>query len=186
MTMPVAFSSYFSCMDMVEALSGNVNDKKSYQDYGYFGVLGAVFDENGFASGTYTPKPSYKALQTIASVFANGVEAMQLPVKVKPLESKRNIGMDISDNVMSFGFKKPNGSYGFAYWYENNVMVSTFSATISFETGIPGEPNLVDLLNGSVYKLPDNMVIYKDGVTVLKNIPINDYPLLLTFGEFAD
>lgn len=111
---------------------------------------------------------------------------MQLPVKVKPLESKRNIGMDISDNVMSFGFKKPNGSYGFAYWYENNVMVSTFSATISFETGIPGEPNLVDLLNGSVYKLPDNMVIYKDGVTVLKNIPINDYPLLLTFGEFAD
>ena len=57
---------------------------------------------------------------------------------------------------------------------------------ISFETGIPGEPNLVDLLNGSVYKLPDNMVIYKDGVTVLKNIPINDYPLLLTFGEFAD
>ncbi len=186
MASEVAFSSYFSCMDMVEALGDDVNNKKSYQDYGYFGILAAEFDENGFASGNYTPKLSYKALQTIASVFADEVEPVQLPFAIKPLESRRNIGMDISDNVMTYGFKKPNGSYGFAYWYSSNVMTGSFSATISFETGIHGKPKLVDLLNGSVYQLPESMVIQKDGVTILKNIPINDYPLLLTFGSFLE
>ena len=34
-------------MDMIEALGGKVGDVNSYLDYGYFGVLGAEFDENG-------------------------------------------------------------------------------------------------------------------------------------------
>ncbi len=37
----VKFTSYFSCMDMIEALNGTVGDLVSYLDYGYFGVLGA-------------------------------------------------------------------------------------------------------------------------------------------------
>ena len=64
----VKFSSYFSCLDMMEALNGTVGDKSSYQDYGYFGILGADFDENGFATGEYTPKPSYYALQNLAVI----------------------------------------------------------------------------------------------------------------------
>ena len=43
----VHFTSYFSCMDMIEALNGTVGDVASYLDYGYFGVLGAEFDQNG-------------------------------------------------------------------------------------------------------------------------------------------
>ena len=38
----VKFTSYFSCMDMIEALNGTVGDLVSYLDYGYFGVLGAA------------------------------------------------------------------------------------------------------------------------------------------------
>ena len=58
----IEFTSYFSTMDMIEALSGRLGDKSSYLDYGYFGVLGADFDENGIATGEYTEKPSYYAL----------------------------------------------------------------------------------------------------------------------------
>lgn len=43
----VHFLSYFSCMDMIEALNGDVNDKASYLDYGYFGILRTEFDEDG-------------------------------------------------------------------------------------------------------------------------------------------
>ena len=46
---------------MIEALNGTVGNKQSYLDYGYFGVLNADFDENGFATGDYSPKPAYYA-----------------------------------------------------------------------------------------------------------------------------
>lgn len=59
----VKFMSFFSCVDMIEALCGERGVKSSYMDHGYFGVLGADFDEDGFATGEYTPKPSYYALR---------------------------------------------------------------------------------------------------------------------------
>ena len=180
----IEFASYFSCMDMIEALSGFVGDKSSYMDYAYFGVLSAEFDEEGFSTGEYTPKPSYKALQAIASIFADDFEKVKLPFAVKPQESRFNIGVDVSENIISYGFKKPNGSYG--YWYGSDIMTSDFFSTVTFETGISGKPKLVDLIDGTVYDLAENMVEFADGVTILKNIPINDYPLLLTFGNFFD
>ena len=61
----VHFTSYFSCMDMIEALNGNVDDKSSYLDYGYFGILGADFEEDGKSIGEYYKKPSYYVLQNI-------------------------------------------------------------------------------------------------------------------------
>ena len=54
----VLFTSFFTTVDMIEALKGRTDDKASYLDYGYFGVLGADFDENGFSTGDYTPKPA--------------------------------------------------------------------------------------------------------------------------------
>ena len=42
----VELASYFSCMDMIEALNGTVGNVSSYLDYGYFGVLGADFDSD--------------------------------------------------------------------------------------------------------------------------------------------
>ena len=79
----VEFTSYFSCMDMIEALNGKVGDLSSYLDYGYFGILGADFDENGFASGEYTPKPSYYAYQNVCSIFAEDFEVCDLPLRAR-------------------------------------------------------------------------------------------------------
>ena len=57
---------------------------------------------------------------------------------------------------------------------------------MSFE--LPGEDRaiqLVDLMHGGIYELPENMVERReDGVTGLLNLPLTDSPLLLTFGDF--
>ena len=40
-------------------------------------------------------------------------------------------------------------------------------------------------MDGSVYEFPENMIEDKgDGVYIIKELPINDTPLILTFGDF--
>lgn len=182
----VKFISYFSCMDMIEALNGTVDSKNSYLDYGYFGVLGADFDENGFATGEYTPKLSYTTLQTICSIFAEDFEVTELPILLCSLDSVRVFGKDFTGpNLIKSGFKKPNGSFAFAYWNSSDLMTTEFESTVSFETVIKGEIKLIDILDGTTYKISDEMIEDKgNGCLLFKNIPIKDYPLLLTFGDF--
>ncbi len=187
----VEFTSYFSCMDMIEALNGRVGDVASYLDYGYFGILGADFDENGFASGEYTPKPSYYAYQNVCSIFAEEVAPCDLPILRAVLPSRRLIGSDYGGKLISHAFKKPNGSFAFAYWNSTELLSTDFESTVSFKAfNIPGEIHLVDLLSGKIYEIPEAMIETsgdpKLRMFTIKNIPVTDYPLLLTFGNFAD
>ncbi len=187
----VLFNSYFSCMDMIEALLGNVDDKSSYLDYGYFGVLGADFDENGFSTGDYTPKPSYRALQVLAAIFREDFLMRELPIRILPKYSVRMLRTE--DRWSSFavhGFAKPNGSKAWVYWNPCELLTATYRGTISLEMGgLSGKIRLVDLLDGSVYELPDSMVKVHEsgnGVINIDHLPAADYPLLLTFGDFVE
>lgn len=181
-------ATIFSCMDMVEALRGLTGDVKSYLDYGYFGVIGADFDDEGHSTGEYTPKPSYKALQSLTSVFCNDYELYELPVIGTIEPSIRVIGMD-DDFALTrhYGFAKPNGSYALCYWMSKNILTETYESTISLKfkkADLPGEIRLADLRTGDIYELTEEMV-RKDGEYIhLVNIPVTDSPLLLTFGEF--
>ena len=76
----VVFSSHFSALDMVEALNGIVDDKSSWLDYGYFGLLHADFDDEGLACGTYSPKMSYYAMQHLTALFRGDVKPTELPI----------------------------------------------------------------------------------------------------------
>ena len=186
----VEFTSYFSCMDMIEALKGKVGDVKSYLDYGYYGVVGADFDEQGRSTGEYTPKPSYRALQSLCSVFCNDYELTELPMEGIIEESKRIYGIDYDFTKTShYGFAKPNGSYGLCYWVSKHILTDTYEGTVSLrwkKDSLPGEIRLADLQTGDVYQLPAQM-IEEDGEYIkLVNLPITDSPLLLTFGEFID
>ena len=174
-------------MDMIEALNGSVGDKASYLDYGYFGVLAADFDENGFSTGEYTPKLSYRALQVFASVFREQYELTELPVLFHPCHSDRVFGNDIGRrDVISGSFRKPGGSTAFAYWKPANLMTDTFDGTVTMEILAEGTPRLVDMLDGSVYEIPENMIEnLKGGSRIFRNLPVRDYPLLLTFGDFV-
>ncbi len=182
----VEFTSYFSCLDMIEALHGKVDDKSSYMDYGYFGVLGADFDENGFATGDYTPKMSYTALQTLASVFAEDFKVCNLPVIFAPRESPRIFSKDFDGfSIIRGGFKRSNGASAFAYWNSTDLMTTEFESTVTIQVAaLDRRIRLIDLLDGSIYEIPSSMMEEEEGCIVLKNIPIKDYPLLLAFGEF--
>jgi hypothetical protein len=181
-------TSYFSCMDMIEALNGTIGDKASYLDYGYFGVLGATFDANGIATGDYTPKPSYTTLQTLASIFREDFTVTALPLQFRVgIESRRTMAReDLPTDVVCGGFRKPNGSAAFAYWKSTNLMTTDYDATISMEcSGIGGDVRLVDLVDGTIYTLPPS--IQQDterGVRRFSHLPLKDYPLLLAFGDF--
>jgi hypothetical protein len=72
------------------------------------------------------------------------------------------------------------------YWYASDLMTSTYDGTVTLAVaGMPGEVKLIDLLDGGVYKLPDSICEQLGGTRIkLHNLPIKDYPLLLTFGDF--
>ncbi len=182
----VEFLSYFSCMDMIEALNGTVGEKASYLDYGYFGVLGADFDENGRSTGEYTPKLAYYALQNVASVFREQVDVVDLPIIGRPGPSPR-IHQDESPwNLITGGFQKPNGSSAFVFWKPAPLLTTTFEGTASWQVaGVRGVPRLVDLLNGTVYDIPASRVRDEGhGCYTLLNLPVADHPLLIAFGDF--
>ena len=183
------FASYFSCMDMIEALNGKNGDTASWLDYGYFGVLGAEFDENGFAIGDYKPKMSYRTLQVLASVLSDEWEVRDLPVMPRPDVSKRIFGTDVNDfETLSGGFVRPDGSRAYVYWHASDLMTSEYEATVTLHAaGCPGEVRLVDLLDGSVYSLPESIAEPRgDGRWIFHNLPIKDHPMLLTFGGFFE
>ncbi|UKI34406.1 MAG: hypothetical protein L6W00_14160 [Lentisphaeria bacterium] len=184
----VKFNSYFSCMDMIEALNGTVGDKASYLDYGYFGVLGAEFDADGVSTGEYKPKPSYRTLQVLAAIFREEFSIRELPIRVGPIDSpllaRRE---DPGRSLFCCGFAKPNGSAAFVYWMPAEILTTTYEATITIECcSLPGEAKLIDLLEGTIYSIPESMV-ENDGKGYRRflHLPLRDYPLLLTFGDFA-
>lgn len=184
----VLFTSFFSCMDMIEAHAGVIGDKASYMDFGYFGLLSANFDENGYADGNYTPKPSYHAYQNLASLFAGEVVPAGLPILKRQLDSRWVLDRDCADaSIVTKGFKKSNGAAALAYWNATNLMTTSFESTISFTcAALGGEVHIVDPMQGSIFCLPENMCEKSANGWTLKNLPLLDYPLVITFGDFAD
>lgn len=185
----VEINSYFSCLDMVEALNGKVGDRGSYLDYGFFGVLGAEFDAEGRSTGEYAPKLSYRTLQTLAAIFREECAVEPLPFRfITGLHSPRIMRHDDSgEELFTYGFRKPDGA-GFVYWHPAELLTTAgYESTVSVEfAGVEGEPVLVDLLNGEIYALPPEMA-ETDGKGRCKflHLPVRDYPLLLAFGNFT-
>lgn len=183
--MGVEFTSYFSTMDMIEALRGRIGDKASYLDYGYFGVLGAEFDENGISTGEYEEKPSYYALSTLASFFFGNVKADKMIYKLCQLASRRVGGCDCAEPTLRFyPFTLGDGSRALCYWNGTEILTTTYEGTVSLE--IFGEKTedlrIVDLRDGTLYRLPDTMVEeLGNGGVRLKNIPVTDVPMAIWF-----
>ncbi len=183
----VKFTSYFSALDMVEALNGTAGEVASYLDYGYFGVLGAEFDAQGRSTGTYTEKPSYYALQALASVFSEQYRACELPILFIPEKSDWVYGHDLPYWELSTqGFCREDGACAYVYWCPTPLMTTEYESTVTLEcAALPEQIRLVDLYDGTIYALPDTMVERDEhGVVRLVHLPVRDYPMVLTFGDF--
>lgn len=183
----ITLTSYFSTLDMIEALNGLVSDKKSYLDYGYFGILSADFDENGFSTGSYSPKLSYTALGNLTSIFCNEFAPEDLAIERLILPSHR-VGKDCDGNLYTYGFRKPDGSFGFAYWNSVPLLTSTYDGTVSFlvKENDPAELRIADLADGTIYAIPPEMCETTPDGILLRNLPITHSPLLLFSKNFVD
>ncbi len=184
----ILFSSWFSSLDMIEALNGTNDNKASRLDYGYFGLLSADFDENGFATGIYRPKKSYIAMQAMTSLFKNRPEICNLPF-LKPwvnnVSTRSRKTADPITHQETICFRRDNGSSAIVYWNAADLMTSTYDGYTAIQTSIKGDVKLVDLMDGSVYGPNENVLITgADGCRYLYDLPLRDYPLALVFGEF--
>ncbi len=195
----VKFTSYFTTVDMIEALNGVVGNKASYLDYGYFGVLAADFDENGVSTGDYTPKKSYYALQNLASLLGGKLDVLDLPVFIQGDFAPHTGGVRsvTFQQALSGGFCLANGSYAFAYWKPAELMTEEFEGAITMSCAVSGSVHLVDPMDGSVYEIPESIRIDQpgekypatfyggDGI-LLKHLPCKDYPMFLVFGDIPN
>ena len=182
----VHFTSYFSSLDMIEALNGEVDKKATYLDYGYFGVLGADFDEDGKATGEYYRKPSFYTLQNICAIFNEECKVCVIPTFVFPQYTDRYFDIQPARRELITGGFEKKGGKAFAYWYPSNIMTTDYESSITLEfyseyTDI----KLVDVMDGSIYRIPDDMIEdKKDGVYRITGLPVKDTPLLLVLGDF--
>ena len=66
------------------------------------------------------------------------------------------------------------------------VTCSGFEGSVTFEiSGVSGQIRLIDPMDGSIYEIGnDVMKSGGNGLYTFENIPVKDYPLILTFGEF--
>ena len=185
----VKFTSIFSCVDMAENLDAKAD--APITTCGYFGLLGAEFDKNtGSLVGDYYEKPSYYAFGNICSVLDENVEAFYMPVVFRHESSPRINGVDCSyKDIIYGGLRKKNGSCAFVYWNSTNIVTTKdYESTTTFEiSNVSGDIRLIDPITGIVYELPwDILKDNGDGNFEFKNIPIKDYPLIITFGKFID
>lgn len=183
----VEFSSYFSCLDMAEALHGRVGDISSIRDFGYFGVLGAEFGPDCRATGAYSPKPSYRALASLASILRGTPVPVEAPVHVgrEPAPHFGWRAFEASDLDLLFGMLRlENGSRGFIYWQPAPLHTVELETSASFVWhGLSKAPLLADPLAGTVEPLPDGCVErIAPGTFALHHVPVRDTPLFLLEG----
>lgn len=184
----VEFSSYFSCMDMAEALNGETGNIQSISDFGYFGVIGADFDENARATGNYHPKPSYTALQTLASVLCEDYTYKAFNIEAIKEWSTPMQGSNFDfAKASKYSFKRDDGSFALFYWKPTEILTETYSGETSFKITTDAtvkSVNLVDMSNGTVYELDDRQILIENNSVRFSNVPITDTPLMLDFNNF--
>ena len=66
-------------------------------------------------------------------------------------------------------------------------MTETYDGLTTLTADMPEDKvRLVDPMDGAVYEIPEEMKKREGGVYVLDEIPVRDYPLVLTFGDFFE
>lgn len=183
----VTFVSWFTAVDMIEALNGKNSDKSSYLDYGYFGVLRAEFDRNGFSSGEYSPKLSFYALANVVSLFQNAKKSdFPLMIRSKTYSDKIYDFTDEYADLTTAMFEKSGGGRAFAYYKSTNVLTTTYEGVFEIKTAFPFKSvRLADVLTGDVFEIPQENITDKGyGVYAFRDLPVKDYPMAILFDDF--
>ncbi len=182
----VTFSSYFSCVDMVECLGGRV-DGDCLNNWGYFGLI-SYRPEREKLDERYTVKPSYRTMQVLAAALGQ-CETVSAPLLLTPDKSPAVDGMDLNDATLITGaFRNPAGRLGVVYWNSTDMLkIRAFESTLSMQLVTKEEkPCLIDLIDGAVYEFKPLQYRKEDNTCFFTHIPVKDHPLLIAFEGFAD
>ena len=178
----VRFSSYFTAVDMFEPM-GERADKKR-EKFGFYGVLGAQFDENENLLGTYYKKPSYYALQTLSAILCNGTQKTKLPIQFMNTAIRWQTTISPQDSrINRLDLSLANGKKAMIYWVASDILTERVDTTISMHAVNMGKvPQLVDLADGSIYEIGEEHIkqINETDYDLIK-IKITDSPLMLLF-----
>ena len=72
------------------------------------------------------------------------------------------------------------------YWKAADVLTEEYESTVSLRVfAQPGPVRIIDLYTGEVFEPDGDLVTTDGGETLLSHMPIRDYPLMVTFGDFA-
>lgn len=190
----VEFASYFTLVDIFENLAGDFVEI-SEDNYGFFGLLKERFD-NGKPTGIYEPKPSYRMFQCMCSLFSDSAEKVNAPIRFSYPRYRDDFVYDVDNayyinrdaKTVYQSFKKDNGSFAFCYWKTTDLMTASYASEVTIEAyRVPKDVSLIDCLTGKIFAIPEKNISFRDdGKILLKNMPIYDYPLLITFGNFTE
>ena len=157
-------SSFFQMADMWE--KPYVKAVEVIQKPAAHGILNGI---------TYTPKKSYETISNLATIFSGDI---------KPAEEYMQVDINtpsvfefLSCEYMTY---RKNGIPVYAYYLPSEVSTDIepqYKAEVSVYHKLEN-PILIDPYTSDVYKISD--ISYTMGLTVYKNLPIKDYPLILT------
>jgi len=147
----IELTSYFLIVDLV-GYRGSTNHK---------GLLRGT---------TYTPKPAYKAYQTLCALFDADTKRADLKAHVHGAE-----GAHVADFVR-------NGLPLVAWWYPANLLEPWEPRRVDVSFAMPQKASValavIDPLAGTIHRV-EGAEIAGDTVTV-RRMPLLDYPLLLS------
>jgi len=133
------------------------------------------------------PKVAYYAIQNVTSIFDNSLE------RIKNLQFTHNIeGATAGENKYAYSTDRSLAVYGYQHtiskekiytvWMDENIPTEsnqTKLQTFSISNAEFMSPVLVDILTGNVYEIPANKISKKANVTILKDIPVYDAPIVI-------
>lgn len=133
------------------------------------------------------PKVAYYAIQNVTSIFDNSLE------RIKNLQFTHNIeGATSGENKYAYSTDRSLAVYGYqhkitkkkiyTFWMDENIPTEsnqTKLQTFSFANAEFSSPVLVDIITGIVYEIPANKISKKGNITILKDIPVYDAPIVL-------
>ncbi len=177
------FTSYFSLLDMCEDMehSGRAKGRDSF---GFYGVLGADFDASGFATGAYSPKPSYTALQCMATAMAEGVKRETETVRFCITPNVYWGTPDLDENsfmgsrLTAYTLRRKDGDKMHIYYLASPLLGFTYDGSTSLMLPQPmKKPAVLDLATGRFFRIPEAHIRSLDGKQVLLRVVLRDYPL---------
>lgn len=89
------------------------------------------------------------------------------------------------NRLITASFRKKSGE-AFVYWLPSDLMTTSFEGFTTVRIYTPYRRfSLIDMTDGSIYALPAaDITDLGGGMWQIENLPVADYPLLLTMGEF--